>query len=120
MPSNGTFFRLFKNLDGPLDGHTHRVAVSADAHVTTVVACTFLEGSSSAERSTALSSDSRGRLVFQNVTGYLSITNFIAGLVPSHPHCYKESPRVSPEVCLHHLSGLACQEFAIWQGLAQQ
>ena len=62
---------------------THQVAVSADAHVTTVVACTFLEGSSSAERSTALSSDSRGRLVFHNVTSYLSITNFIAGLALS-------------------------------------
>ncbi len=55
------------------------VPVHADAHVTTVVACTFLEASSSTERTTALSSDSRGRLVFHNVTGYLSITNFIAG-----------------------------------------
>ena len=27
----------------------------------------------------ALSCDSRGRLVFHNVTGYLSITNFLAG-----------------------------------------
>lgn len=51
----------------------------ADAHVTTVVACTFLEATSSTERSMALSSDSRGRLVFHNVTGYLSITNFLAG-----------------------------------------
>ena len=39
----------------------------ADAHVTTVVACTFLEAPSSTERSKALSS------------GYLSITNFLAG-----------------------------------------
>ena len=44
-----------------------------------MVACTFLEASSSTERTTALSCDSRGRLVFHNVTGYLSITNFIAG-----------------------------------------
>ena len=44
-----------------------------------MVACTFLEASSSTERTMALSCDSRGRLVFHNVTGYLSITNFLAG-----------------------------------------
>ena len=83
MPSDSTCVGPLKNSGEALKIHIHQVAVSADAHVTTVVACTFLEGSSSTERSTALSSDSRGRLVFHNVTGYLSITNFIAGSVLS-------------------------------------
>ena len=45
-----------------------------------MTACTFLEAANGAERSVALSADSRGRLVFHNVTSYLSITNFLAGV----------------------------------------
>jgi hypothetical protein len=47
--------------------------------VTAVVGCAFLEGGNAADRSAALSCDSRGRLVYHNVSAYLSITNFLAG-----------------------------------------
>ncbi|CAL8466179.1 g5715 [Coccomyxa elongata] len=50
-----------------------------EAHVTAVVGCAFLEGGNASERSTALTCDSRGRLVYHNVSAYLSITNFLAG-----------------------------------------
>lgn len=47
--------------------------------MTAVVGCAFLEGGNTSERSTALTCDSRGRLVYHNVSAYLSITNFLAG-----------------------------------------
>eukprot|EP00891_Asterochloris_glomerata_P005110 jgi/Astpho2/5110/Aster-x0236 len=46
-----------------------------DAHVTAVTSCCFLEGPSMM----ALTADSRGRLVFHNVSGYLSLTAMLAG-----------------------------------------
>ena len=49
-----------------------------DAHVTAVTSCCFLEGQSMM----ALSADSRGRLVFHNVSGYLSLTAMLAGAEP--------------------------------------
>lgn len=47
--------------------------------MTAVVGCAFLEGGNAAERAAALTCDSRGRLVHNNVSAYLSITNFLAG-----------------------------------------
>ena len=44
-------------------------AICADAHVTPVVACTWLDGPPVA----ALTADSRGRVVHYNVSAYLSI-----------------------------------------------
>ena len=46
-----------------------------DAHVTAVTSCCFMEGQSMV----ALTADSRGRLVFHNVSGYLSLTAMLAG-----------------------------------------
>lgn len=74
------------------------------------MACTFLEASSSTERATALSCDSRGRLVFHNVTGYLSITNFIAGEADPNPRLWtgahmSHSSRVLPGFLAIHIQG---------------
>ena len=49
-----------------------------DAHVTAVTSCCFLEG----QGMMALTADSRGRLVFHNVSGYLSLTAMLAGAEP--------------------------------------
>ena len=53
--------------------------VSADGHVTAVVACCFLESGASSERAAALTADSRGRLLYHNVSAYLSLTAMLAG-----------------------------------------